>query len=62
MARAYAEFFSGLHQDAGEILGTTFDIAHSEMVLVKDIPFYSPVSTTWYLSTVWRMGSFRSGR
>ncbi len=22
-------FFSGLHQDAGEILGTTFDIAHS---------------------------------
>ncbi len=41
MARAYAEFFSGLHQDAGEILGTTFDIAHSEMVLVKDIPFYS---------------------
>ena len=41
VARAYAEFFSGLHQDAGEILGTTFDIAHSEMVLVKDIPFYS---------------------
>ena len=38
VARAYAEFFSGLHQDAGEILGTTFDIAHSEMVLVKDIP------------------------
>ena len=41
VARAYAEFFSGLRQDAGEILGTTFDIAHSEMVLVKDIPFYS---------------------
>lgn len=41
VARAYAEFFSGLHQDAGEILGTTFDIAHSEMVLMKDIPFYS---------------------
>ena len=41
VARAYAEVFSGLHQDAGEILGTTFDIAHSEMVLVKDIPFYS---------------------
>ena len=41
VARAYAGFFSGLHQDAGEILGTTFDIAHSEMVLVKDIPFYS---------------------
>ena len=55
VARAYAEFFSGLHQDAGEILGTTFDIAHSEMVLVKDIPFYSTVSTTWCRSTVWRM-------
>ena len=41
VARAYAELFSGQHQDAGEILGTTFDIAHSEMVLVKDIPFYS---------------------
>jgi len=41
VARAYAEFFSGLYQDAGDILGTTFDIAHSEMVLVKDIPFYS---------------------
>jgi len=23
------------------VLGTTFDIAHSEMALVKDIPFYS---------------------
>ena len=41
VARAYAEFFSGLYQDAGDILGTTFDIAHSEMVLVKDISFYS---------------------
>ena len=33
--------FSGLHADPADVLGTTFDIAHSEMVLVKDIPFYS---------------------
>jgi GTP cyclohydrolase I len=41
VAKAYAEVFSGLHQDPAEILSTTFDIAHEEMVLVKDIPFYS---------------------
>ncbi len=41
VAKAYAEFFGGLHQDAAEHLSTTFDIEHDEMVLVKDIPFYS---------------------
>ncbi|WP_188537631.1 GTP cyclohydrolase I FolE [Kocuria dechangensis] len=41
VARACAEMFAGLHQDPAEVLGTTFDIGHSEMVLVKDIPFYS---------------------
>ncbi|WP_313814740.1 GTP cyclohydrolase I FolE [Glutamicibacter sp.] len=41
VAKAYAEFFGGLHQDAEEHLSTTFDIEHDEMVLVKDIPFYS---------------------
>ncbi|WP_371300794.1 GTP cyclohydrolase I FolE [Citricoccus sp. K5] len=41
VAKAYDEFFAGLKQDPGEILGTTFDIAHEELVLVKDIPFYS---------------------
>ncbi|MEE1621405.1 GTP cyclohydrolase I FolE [Zafaria sp. Z1313] len=41
VAKAYAEFFSGLHQDPAELLGTTFDIDHGELVLVKDIPFYS---------------------
>lgn len=41
VAKAYAEMFSGIHQDPAEILGVTFDIAHQEMVLVKDIPFYS---------------------
>jgi GTP cyclohydrolase I len=41
VAKAYAEFFSGLHQDPAELLATTFDIEHDELVLVKDIPFYS---------------------
>lgn len=41
VARAYAEMFEGLHQDASDLLSTTFDIGHSELVLVKDIPFYS---------------------
>ena len=41
VAKAYAEMFSGLHQDAGEVLSTSFDLDHQELVLVKDIPFYS---------------------
>ncbi|MBB4736332.1 GTP cyclohydrolase I [Micrococcus cohnii] len=41
VAKAYAEFFAGLHQRPEQVLGTTFDIAHEELVLVKDIPFYS---------------------
>ena len=41
VARSYAEVFAGLHQDPADVLGTTFDINHEEMVLVKDIPFYS---------------------
>ncbi len=41
VAKAYREVFAGLHQDPADVLATTFDIAHEEMVLVKDIPFYS---------------------
>lgn len=41
MARAYRTMFSGLHEDPAEVLSATFDIGHSEMVLVKDIPMYS---------------------
>lgn len=41
VAKAYDEFFSGLVQDPADVLGTTFDISHEELVLVKDIPFYS---------------------
>ena len=41
VARSYAETFAGLWQDPAEILATTFDEGHQEMVLVKDIPMYS---------------------
>ena len=41
VARAYAEIFGGLGQDPHDILATTFDEDHDEMVLVKDIPMYS---------------------
>ena len=41
VARAYSETFAGLRQDPGEILSTTFDEHHDELVLVKDIPMYS---------------------
>src|SRR4051812_45870183 len=41
VARAYSETFSGLWQDPYDILATTFDEDHDELVLVKDIPMYS---------------------
>src|SRR4051812_28249429 len=41
VARAYVETFAGLSQDPYDILATTFDENHDEMVLVKDIPMYS---------------------
>lgn len=41
VARAYAEFFAGLQQDPKDVLSTTFELDHEELVLVKDIPFYS---------------------
>ncbi len=41
VARAYAETFAGLGQDPYDVLATTFDEDHDELVLVKDIPMYS---------------------
>ena len=41
VARAYAEIFAGLFVDPDEVLQTTFDEDHDELVLVKDIPLYS---------------------
>ncbi|GAA3186182.1 MULTISPECIES: GTP cyclohydrolase I FolE [Streptomyces] len=41
VARAYREIFAGLWQKPEDVLTTTFDIGHDEMVLVKDIEVYS---------------------
>jgi GTP cyclohydrolase IA len=37
VARAYREIFSGLWLEPEDVLTTTFDLGHDEMVLVKDI-------------------------
>lgn len=37
VARAFGELCGGLQQDPAEVLATTFDVAHDELVLVKDI-------------------------
>ncbi|HVQ88678.1 MAG TPA: GTP cyclohydrolase I FolE [Actinomycetes bacterium] len=41
VARMYHEILSGLRQRAEDVLTTTFDLGHDEMVLVKDIEVYS---------------------
>jgi GTP cyclohydrolase I len=41
VARSYAELFAGLWQRPQEVLTTTFDLGHDEMVLVKDIEVFS---------------------
>ena len=41
VARAYAELVSGLRQRPEDVLTTTFDIGHDEMVLVRDIELWS---------------------
>jgi GTP cyclohydrolase IA len=41
VARAYREIFAGLWQRPEDVLTTTFDLGHDEMVLVKDIEVYS---------------------
>lgn len=37
VARAYAELFAGLRVDARQVLATSFEADHQEMVLVRDI-------------------------
>src|SRR4051812_22297180 len=40
--RMYTELTAGYHVDPGRLInGAVFDVAYSEMVVVKDIPFYS---------------------
>ncbi|RNA69137.1 GTP cyclohydrolase I FolE [Alteribacter keqinensis] len=41
VAKMYAEVFEGLNQDPKEHFATVFGEDHEELVLVKDIPFYS---------------------
>lgn len=41
VAKMYEEVFSGLNQDPGEYFETIFGEEHEELVLVKDIPFFS---------------------
>ncbi|MCW2557566.1 MAG: cyclohydrolase [Mycobacterium sp.] len=41
VARAYKEMFAGLYVEPDDVLNTTFDEQHDELVLVKDIPMYS---------------------
>ena len=41
VARAYGEMFGGLRERPEDVLTTTFDLGHDEMVLVRDIEMYS---------------------
>jgi len=41
VADMYAEVFSGLRQDPADVLQVGFNEGYQELVLVKDIPFYS---------------------
>jgi GTP cyclohydrolase I len=41
VARAYREMFAGLTRTPEEVLTTTFDLGHDELVLVRDIELYS---------------------
>jgi len=41
VARAYAELTAGIRQTPQDVLTTTFDIGHDEMVLVRDIELWS---------------------
>lgn len=41
VAEMYSELFSGLSMDPTEELSVGYELGHREMVIVKDIPFYS---------------------
>lgn len=41
VAKMYEEVFAGMHIDEEEYFNTIFSEEHEEMVLVKDIPFFS---------------------
>jgi len=41
VTRMYEEIFAGYHADYKDILGVAFDEKHEELVIVKDIVYYS---------------------
>jgi GTP cyclohydrolase IA len=41
VAEMYAELFAGMNKDPKEELSVGFELGHREMVILKDIPFYS---------------------
>ena len=41
IADMYAEIFAGRDTDPGEYLAVGFEVAHDEMVILRNIPFYS---------------------
>ena len=41
IAEMYEELFTGLHEDPREVLSTGFQESHREMIILKNIPFYS---------------------
>jgi GTP cyclohydrolase I len=41
VAKSYAEIFAGIGQDPADVLTTTFEMGHRELILVRDIEVYS---------------------
>jgi len=41
VARSYVEIFAGMDQKPEDVLTTTFEIGHDELILVRDIEVYS---------------------
>lgn len=41
VARSYVEIFAGMTQTPEDVLTTTFEIGHEELILVRDIEVYS---------------------
>lgn len=41
VAEMYEKTLAGMNKNAGDILQITHDLKHDEMVLIKDVPFYS---------------------
>ena len=41
VARMYGEFFAGMAQDPTEVLATGFEEGHREIVVLRDVPFFS---------------------